>query len=68
MIGEALTDAPGGIVKLWINGPCLDSIDAGRYVAQKISTEEARDHLSKNQLSDKTVKYLKDHPAPYGSW
>ncbi len=60
--------APGGIVKLWINGPCLDSLDAGRYIAQKISPDEARDHLSKNQLSDKTVEYLKDHPAPYGSW
>jgi len=60
--------APGGIVKLWVNGPCLDSIEVGRFVATKDKPDPARAGYATRALSEETQAYLKNNPIPYGSW
>ena len=60
--------APGGIVKLWVNGPCLDAIEVGRFVATKDKPDPARAGYATRALSEETQAYLKNNPIPYGSW
>ncbi len=60
--------APGGVVKLWINGPCLNAIEIGRFVASKVKPDPAREGYATRALSKETEAYLKANPIPFGSW
>ncbi len=60
--------APGGIVKLWVNGPCLDAIEVGRFVAQRDRPDPAREGYATRALSEETKAYLKANPIPFDSW
>lgn len=53
--------APGGIVKLWLNGQCLDAVEIGRYEGERDASE--RKGYSSRPLSDKTKAYLRANPT-----
>ncbi|WP_313025314.1 DUF2931 family protein [Pseudomonas lopnurensis] len=62
--------APGGIAKAWVGGPCLDSIEIGRFEA---AISKAGPYGGKSDghyyfLSDEAKAYIEQHGVPYGSW
>ncbi|MCQ4263935.1 hypothetical protein CXK91_16430 [Stutzerimonas stutzeri] len=63
--------APGGIAKAWLGGPCLQSIEIGRFEA---AVSKLGPSLGQNEgryaypLSDKAKAYIEQHGVPYGSW
>ncbi|MDH0085268.1 DUF2931 family protein [Stutzerimonas stutzeri] len=63
--------APGGIAKAWVGGPCLQSIEIGRFEA---AVSKAGPSLGQNEgryaypLSEKAKAYIEQHGVPYGSW
>lgn len=62
--------APGGIVKLWVGGPCLNFKEVGRFQA-KIDPRGPYKGLSKGRyvkLDPENKEYVKKHTIPYDSW
>jgi len=63
--------APGGIAKAWVGGPCLQSIEIGRF---KAAVSKLGPSLGQNEgryaypLSDEAKAYIEQHGVPYGSW
>lgn len=62
--------APGGIVKVWVGGPCLSYIEITRYQASvsKVGPYGGKtngEHLPLNEISR---AYIERHGVPYGSW
>jgi len=73
--GEYRTDitiglAPGGIANAWVGGPCLESIEIGRFEA---AISKAGPYGGKSDghyyfLSDEAKTYIEQHGIPYDSW
>ena len=62
--------APGGIVKVWLTGDCLDPIEIGRFVGE-VHKEGPYGGTSNGQhrpLSDVSKAYVEKNGIPYGSW
>ncbi|EXF44583.1 hypothetical protein BAY1663_02974 [Pseudomonas sp. BAY1663] len=62
--------APGGIAKAWVGGPCLDSIEIGRFEAaiSKVGPYGGTSNGTHRPLSEKAKAYIEQHEVPYGSW
>ncbi|MGK9046501.1 DUF2931 family protein [Stutzerimonas chloritidismutans] len=62
--------APGGIAKAWVGGPCLQSIEIGRFEAaiSKVGPYGGTSNGEHRPLSDKAKAYIEQHGVPYGSW
>ena len=77
--GKVITDyrhmltiglAPGGIAKVWLQGPCLEPQEVGRFEGT-ISKLGPYDGFTKGEhypLSDISRAYIDTHGVPYGSW
>ena len=66
----ALGMAPGGIVKVWVGGPCLGFTEVGRYQAEVEPLGPYRG-ASKDKyisLEPENKAYVEQHGIPYGSW
>ncbi|MEH3021861.1 MAG: DUF2931 family protein [Pseudomonas oryzihabitans] len=63
--------APGGIVKVWIRGPCLDPIEVMTLQAE-IEPKGPYQGQMKGQyalpLTEVTQAYIAKYGVPYGSW
>jgi hypothetical protein len=62
--------APGGIVKVWVGGPCLGFKEAGRFQAE-VQTRGPYQGKSKGEyvpLEPENKAYVEKHGIPYGSW
>ena len=62
--------APGGIIKVWIGGSCLDFKEVGRYQA-KVEPLGPYRGASKGKyvpLKPENKAYIDQHGIPYGSW
>lgn len=62
--------APGGIVKAWLTGGCLEPIEIGRFVG-KIHPEGPYSGTSNGKhrpLSPAAKAYVDTHEIPYDSW
>ncbi|WP_277537151.1 DUF2931 family protein [Pseudomonas baetica] len=62
--------APGGIVKVWLGGACLDFKEVGRYQAE---IEPLGPHRNGNGIYYRAPKpeaqaYIDQHGIPYGTW
>ena len=62
--------APGGIAKAWVGGPCLETIEIGRFEAaiSKVGPYGGTSNGEHRPLSDKAKAYIEQHGVPYGSW
>ncbi|WP_028241171.1 DUF2931 family protein [Stutzerimonas azotifigens] len=62
--------APGGIAKAWVGGPCLESIEIGRFEAaiSKVGPYGGKSDGHYYFLSDEANAYIEQHGVPYGSW
>jgi hypothetical protein len=63
--------APGGIVKVWIKGPCLDPLEVLKVQAEvepQGPYEGKMDGTYALPLSDETKAYIDKYGIPYGSW
>ncbi len=62
--------APGGIAKAWVGGPCLESIEIGRFEAaiSKVGPYGGKSEGHYYLLSDEAKSYIEQHGVPYGSW
>jgi len=62
--------APGGIAKAWVGGPCLQSIEIGRFHAavSKVGPYGGKSDGHYYFISDKAKAYIEQHGVPYGSW
>ena len=62
--------APGGTVKVWLGGPCLDFTEVGRFIAEIEPLGPYRG-ASKGKyipLEPENKAYVERHGIPYGSW
>lgn len=62
--------APGGIAKVWVQGPCLPPIEVTRVTAE-IVPEGPYGGKSDGEyyfLSDESKAYIEKYGVPYGSW
>jgi hypothetical protein len=62
--------APGGVVKVWIGGPCVGFKEVGRYQA-KVEPLGPYRGASKGKyipLEPENKAYVDQHGIPYGSW
>ncbi|WP_285960106.1 DUF2931 family protein [Pseudomonas tohonis] len=63
--------APGGIVKAWVGGPCLSSIEIGRYQA-KVDPRGPYKGNSNGRYyrppTEAAQAYIREHGIPYASW
>ncbi|MCW8278230.1 DUF2931 family protein [Pseudomonas sp. PCH199] len=62
--------APGGIVKVWMDGACLDSKEVGRFQAEIEPLGPFRGK-SKGQyirIEPENKAYVEQHGIPYGTW
>ncbi|MCP2066954.1 UNVERIFIED_ORG: hypothetical protein J2Y84_002280 [Pseudomonas reinekei] len=62
--------APGGIVKVWVGGACLDFKEVGRFQAE---IEPLGPYIGKSKgqyipLEPENKAYIDQHGIPYGSW
>ena len=62
--------APGGIVKVWVGGPCLDFKEVGRFQAE---IESRGPFLSGRGIyyrepNPETKAWIEKNGIPYGSW
>ncbi|MGF6141733.1 hypothetical protein QF013_005405 [Pseudomonas laurylsulfatiphila] len=62
--------APGGIVKVWVGGACLDFKEVGRFQAE---VEPLGPHRNGNGIYYRAPKpeaqaYIDQHGIPYGTW
>ena len=62
--------APGGIVKAWLTGPCLPSIEITRYQASvsKLGPYGGKTEGEHFPLNEISKAYIERHGVPYGSW
>ncbi|UTW05796.1 DUF2931 family protein [Pseudomonas benzenivorans] len=62
--------APGGIAKVWLQGPCLDPIEIGRFegVINKNGPYDGTSGGKHRPLSEASKAYIKEFGIPYGSW
>jgi hypothetical protein len=62
--------APGGIVKVWLGGPCLDFKEVGRFQAKIDPRGPNRDgnYIYHRPPNPKAQAYIDKHGIPYGSW
>lgn len=62
--------APGGIAKAWVGGPCLESIEIGRFEAaiSKVGPYGGKSGGKHRRLSDKAKAYIEQNGVPYDSW
>lgn len=62
--------APGGVVKVWVGGPCLGFKEVGRFQAE---VEARGPYLNNKGLyyrppNPAAQAYIDQHGIPYGSW
>ena len=62
--------APGGIVKVWVGGACLDYKEVGRFQAE---VEPLGPYRGKSEgqyipLEPENKAYIDKHGIPYGTW
>jgi hypothetical protein len=62
--------APGGIVKVWVGGPCLGFTEVGRFQAE---VEPLGPYTGKSNgryipIEPESKAYIDAHGIPYGSW
>ena len=62
--------APGGIVKVWVGGACLDDKEVGRFQAE---IEPRGPYLNGKGIyyrapNPEAQAYIDQHGIPYGSW
>ena len=63
--------APGGKIKGWLSGFCLDSIEFTMKQGMPISKKERTKHTNRaliNYISAPMDKYIKTYGIPYSSW
>ena len=62
--------APGGIVKVWVGGSCLDFKEVGRYQAKVEPLGPYRNGKGSfyRAPNPKAQAYIDQHSIPYGSW
>lgn len=62
--------APGGIVKVWVGGACLDYKEVGRFQAE---IEPLGPYIGKSKgqyipIEPENKAYVEQHGIPYGTW
>lgn len=63
--------APGGKIKGWLSGFCLDSIEVIMKQGMPITKKERAKHSNRALINYSPApmdKYIKAHSIPYGSW
>jgi hypothetical protein len=62
--------APGGIVKVWVGGPCLGFKEVGRYQAKVEPRGPNQDGkgLFYRAPNPEAQAWIDQHGIPYGSW
>lgn len=62
--------APGGIAKAWVGGPCVRSIEIGRFHAaiSKVGPYGGKSDGHYYFISDEAKAYVEQHGVPYDSW
>ncbi|WP_145250634.1 DUF2931 family protein [Pseudomonas oryzihabitans] len=63
--------APGGVVKVWIMGPCLDPIEVLTLQAEVEPKGPDQGRMNGQYalpLTEVTKAYIAKHGVPYGSW
>ena len=62
--------APGGIVKVWIGGPCLGFKEVGRYQAkvEPLGPNQDGKRLFYRAPNPAAQAWIDQHGIPYGSW
>jgi len=63
--------APGGIVKAWLTGDCLDPLEIGRFVGQvhkEGPSQGQTQGVYALPLSPASKAYVEKNGIPYGSW
>lgn len=62
--------APGGVAKAWVGGPCVRSIEIGRFHAaiSKVGPYGGKSDGHYYFISDEAKAYVEQHGVPYGSW
>jgi hypothetical protein len=66
----ALGMAPGGIVKVWVGGPCLGFKEVGRYQAkvEPLGPNQDGNGLFYRAPNPAAQAWIDQHGIPYGSW
>ncbi|MDH0339621.1 DUF2931 family protein [Metapseudomonas otitidis] len=64
--------APGGIVKVWVGGPCLKGKEIGRFVGVVEPRGPSRGQTGGKyawpELEPASKAYIEQHGIPYDSW
>jgi hypothetical protein len=62
--------APGGIVKVWVGGACLDFKEVGRYQAEVEPLGPYRNGkgIYYRAPTPEAQAYIDQHGIPYGTW
>jgi len=62
--------APGGIVKVWVGGPCLGFKEVGRFQAKvhPLGPYQGKSKGKYVPLEPENKAYIEKHGVPYGSW
>lgn len=63
--------APGGIVKVWVGGPCLKGKEIGRFVGvveRKGPSQGQTEGRFYRAPSEAARAYIEQHGIPYDSW
>lgn len=62
--------APGGIGKAWLQGPCLEPVEIGRFEGKvnKIGPYDGTSGGKHRPLSEAAKGYVEKFGIPYGSW
>ena len=62
--------APGGIVKVWVGGPCLGFKEIGRFQAgvEPLGPYRGASKGKYIPLEPENKAYVEQHGIPYGSW
>jgi hypothetical protein len=62
--------APGGIVKVWVGGPCLGFKEVGRFQAKvhPLGPYQGKSKGKYVPLEPENKAYIENNGIPYGSW
>jgi hypothetical protein len=62
--------APGGIAKVWLDGPCLESVEITRVEASivKVGPDGGKSGGRYDPLTEPSKAYVEKFGIPYGSW
>jgi hypothetical protein len=62
--------APGGIVKVWVGGPCLGFTEVGRFQAEiePLGPYQTGRGIYYRAPNPEAQAYIDKHGIPYGSW